>query len=158
MMRFSKGKQPFGVAILNLKAFQFTLSRHLLALPHVGLEATGEASSKQMASIHPSPGCCGGNAKRRHTGCVCSLPAAGACLPTSVGMARVEVGLLPPTRRAAPGHRASKQMYLLKARCRGQQLGSQETFPDSALLSEVSAEYAAGRTGCSCNYSLHASV
>lgn len=101
MIRFSKGKRHFGVAILNLKAFQCVLSCHLLVLPYVGLEATGEASSKQMVSIHPSippsPGCCGDNAKPCHSRCVCSLPTARACLPTSVGMAHVEVGLLPLT-------------------------------------------------------------
>lgn len=97
MIRFSKGKQPFRVATLNMKVFQFVLSCHLLALPHVGLEATGEASSKEIAFIHPSLGCCGGNAKPCLTWYVCLLPAARACLPTSVCTAHVEVDLLPPS-------------------------------------------------------------
>jgi len=49
-----------------------------------------------MASIHPSPGCCEGNAKPCHTWCVCLLPTARACVPALVGMAHVEGGLLAP--------------------------------------------------------------
>lgn len=63
MVRVGKGRQPFkkpqyGVAFLNLKVFQFLLSLHFLALLHVGLEATEEASSKPVMSLLPSHGCC----------------------------------------------------------------------------------------------------
>lgn len=54
----------------------------------------------------------------------------------------------------APSHHANKQMSLLQVRCRGQQLGSQEAFHNSALLGKISLEYATDRTDCSCNSSV----
>lgn len=56
--------------------------------------------------------------------------------------------------RAAAGNHANKQIFLLQAQCRVQQLGSQEAFHNPALLGKVPLEYTTDRTDCSSNSSV----